>query len=653
MLGMIIDRRAALVVVLALFAVACGKTPEQATAPTAAVASGNFDFAGWDQYLGGADSSQYSSLEQIDKGNVGRLEVAWTYATGESYLFNPLVVGSTMYVLAKNRSVVALDAATGRELWTHANEGPVGTRGMNYWRSADGSDERLLYLNAGFLTAIDAKTGATVESFGVGGRVDLRVGLDGDVTTIRALQTNNPGRIFEDLIIMSLPAGSAGYASSPADIHAYNVRTGELTWIFHTVPRPGEFGADTWPEQGLGNYGGVHNWSESTVDAELGIVYVPTGTARYDFYGGNRHGANLYGNSVLALDAQTGKRIWHFQTVHHDLWDYDLATAPKLLTVRHEGRDVDVVAQASKQGFLYVLERDSGKPLWPIEERPVPQSDVPGEKTWPTQPFPTAPPPFARQSFTEKDINPHLSKEAQEKLRQLLRASVNKGLFTPPSLQGSIQMPGNSGGSNWGLSAANPTNGRVFVVSKEAPALLTLREMKSGEPLEPRGPDPKAMPSNPPDTFVPYMAVNPYGFMRDPDNGLPPLGPPWSQLTAYDLNKGTILWQVPNGDTRQLAQKGITGTGAQNARAGMVVTAGGLIFIGTPDRVFRAYDEDTGRVLWQKELAGPIDGVPAVYELGGRQFVAVSVGAEDARAAGAIGPQQRAGSEYVVFALPR
>jgi len=612
-------------------------------------------FASWGQYLGGSDSSQYSSLAQVNRSNVARLDVAWRYSTADrrSYRFNPIVVDGTMYVLAKDSSIVALDALSGKELWAHPNQGAVGDRGINYWESADRTDRRLLYINNGTLTAIDAKTGASIPSFGSGGSVDLRTGLRRDRATIRRLQTNNPGRIFRNLFIISLPAGGASYLASPGDVHAYDVRTGALVWVFHTIPERGEPGAETWPESALASGSGVHNWSELTVDDARGIAYIPTGTARYDFYGGNRHGANLYGNSVLALDAQTGKRIWHFQTVHHDLWDYDLATAPKLLTVRHEGRDVDVVAQASKQGFLYVLERATGTPLWPIEERPVPQSDVPGEKTWPTQPFPTAPPPFARQSFTEKDINPHLSKEAQEKLRQLLRASVNKGLFTPPSLQGSIQMPGNSGGSNWGLSAANPTNGRVFVVSKEAPALLTLREMKSGEPLEPRGPDPTAMPPNPPDTFVPYMAVNPYGFMRDPDNGLPPLGPPWSQLTAYDLNRGTIMWQVPNGDTRQLAQKGITGTGAQNARAGMVVTAGGLIFIGTPDHMFRAYDEDTGTVIWQKELGGPIDGVPAVYELGGRQFIAVSVGTEDARAAGASGPQQRAGSEYVVFALPR
>ena len=278
-------QRSAIAVTLTVCLAACTPAGDEAASNSAgaATAAGKFDFAGWDQYLGGADSSQYSSLAQIDKSNVGRLEVAWSYPTGENYLFNPLIVGSTMYVLAKGRSIVALDATTGREIWTHANEGAVGTRGMNYWRSPDGSEERLLYLNGGFLTAIDARTGDTITSFGVDGRVDLRIGLDGDVTTIRALQTNNPGRIFEDLIIMSLPAGGGGYASAPADIHAYNVRTGVLQWMFHTVPRPGEFGADTWPEAGLGNYGGVHNWSESTVDVELGIIYIPTGTARYDF----------------------------------------------------------------------------------------------------------------------------------------------------------------------------------------------------------------------------------------------------------------------------------------------------------------------------------------------------------------------------------
>jgi len=439
--------------------------------------------------------------------------------------------------------------------------------------------------------------------------------------------------------------------ASPGDIHAYDVRSGKLMWVFHTVPERGEQGAESWPAAALETGSGVHNWSELTVDEGRGIVYIPTGTARYDFYGGNRHGANLYANSVVALDAKTGARKWHFQAVHHDLWDYDLATSPKLLTVKHDGRDVDVIAQASKHGFLFVLERDTGKPLWPIEERPVPQSDVPGEQTSATQPFPTLPPPFARQSFTEKDINPHLAQEAQEKLRQLLRHSVNKGLFTPPSLQGSIQMPGNSGGANWGLLAADPVKGRVYVMSKEAPALLTLRAMKLGDKPDDRGPDPNQPVPNAPDGFVPYTAVNPYGFMRDAATGLPPLTPPWSQLTAYDLNKGTILWQVPNGDSLQLIDRGVRGTGSHQARAGMVVTAGGLVFIGTPDHKLRAYDADTGKVIWEKAVSGPINGVPAVYEMNGRQYLAVAVGAAGTQDDDSGQSPGRTGSEYVVFAL--
>ncbi|MDE0360529.1 MAG: PQQ-binding-like beta-propeller repeat protein, partial [Rhodospirillaceae bacterium] len=292
-------------------------------AQTALYAQSSFDFETWDQYLGGVDSSQYSSLAQIDRSNVHRLEVAWTYQTGESnHRFNPIVVDGVMYVFAHGSTLVALGAATGEEIWTRPHDGPVGNRGISYWQNEDGSDRRLLYLNNGLLTAVDASSGNAIAAFGDDGRVDLRDGLDLDPSGIRPLQTDNPGRVFEDLIIMSLPASTAGYDSAPADIHAYNVLTGALEWVFHTVPRPGEFGADSWPEEARGNFGGVHNWSESTVDANLGIVYIPTGTARYDFYGGNRHGANLFGNSLLALDARTGERLWHFQTIHHDLWDY-------------------------------------------------------------------------------------------------------------------------------------------------------------------------------------------------------------------------------------------------------------------------------------------------------------------------------------------
>jgi glucose dehydrogenase len=653
---------------LLLFTVSACSPPAddgEATAPAAATPAGKFDFEGWDQYLGGADSSQYSSLAQINKGNVGQLEVAWTFPTTENYSFNPLVVGTTMYVLAKGRSIVALDAATGRELWAHANEGGVGTRGMNFWRSPDGSEERLLYVNAGHLTAIDAKTGETIRTFGVDGRVDLRIGLDGDVTTIRALQTSNPGRIFEDLIIMSLPAGGGGYASAPADIHAYNVRTGALQWIFHTVPRPGEFGADTWPEGGLGNYGGVHNWSESTVDVETGTIYIPTGTARYDFYGGNRHGENLFGNSLLALDARSGKRLWHFQTIHHDLWDYDLPTAPKLLTVVHDGVTIPAVAQPSKQGFVYVFNRVTGAPLWPIEERPVPQSDTPGEMSWPTQPFPTAPPPFARQSFTAADINPHISAEDQAKVRAFLSTARNEGLYTPPSLQGTVMMPGHNGGANWGSSAADPQNGRLYVVSKELPTTANLRAPQPPAPGAtpgPGGPPPGAAPPGgggnrppqlpPPNAgpdFIPYTA--PADFMIQPSTGLSAIGPPWSQITAYDLNQGTILWQKPDGDVASLAAQGITGTGSHAPRGGVVATGGGLLFIGTSsDRKFRAYDADTGQVLWSYDLAAATEGVPAVYSVGGKQYIAIAVGGNGLFAQGLDNPEPGPG-QYMVFAL--
>jgi glucose dehydrogenase len=626
-------------------------------------------FKTWSQYLGGADSSQYSALDQINRSNVARLQVAWRYSTGDTrgYRFNPIVVDGTMFVLAKNNSIVGLDPATGVEKWQHRNEGAVTDRGMNYWESADRTDRRLLYLNTGSLTAIDARTGNVIAGFGDNGRVDVRNGLHRDLSRIRPLQTNNPGRIYQNLMIVSLPAGGAGFLASPGDIHAYDVRSGKLEWVFHTVPERGDFGADTWPDAALDTGSGVHNWAELTVDEARGIVYIPTGTARYDFYGGNRHGANLFGNSILALDARTGKRIWHFQTVHHDLWDYDLATSPKLLTVKHDGRDVDIVAQTSKQGFLYVFDRVSGRPLWPIEERPVPQSDVPGEQTSPTQPFPTLPPPFARQRFTERDINPYLPEEAKAKFRERFRGYVNKGLFTPPSLQGTVEMPGNSGGANWGLSAVDPVKGTIYVMSKEAPSLLTLRVLKadaaprtqeaqsqgSADPdVDPRGPDPRQMPPNLPAGFVPYGAFQPYGFNVE---GHPPIGPPWSQLTAYDLNKGTILWQIPNGEVPELAAGGTHGTGSQGARAGMVVTAGGLIFIGTPDHKLRAYDQDTGRALWEKEMIGPISGVPAVYEVNGREYVVVCVApaGADARPGrrGETPASPQLAGEYIAFAV--
>ncbi len=621
----------------------------------------------WRTYGGGGHSSQYSALDQINKSNVAKLEVAWTFPVGErSVTFNPIVVDRTMYVLARDNEIVALDAVTGKELWAHQNEGGIGGRGMSYWQNADGSDRRLLFNNSGFLKAVDARTGATVTTFGDNGRVDLRQALarDGwDITNVRPLGNSNPGRVFENLMIVSLPAQGAGYNSTPGDVTAWDVLTGELRWVFHSVPRKGEFGADTWPEGMQPAPSGVHNWSELTVDEANGIVFVPFGTARYDFFGGNRAGNNLFANSLVALDGRTGKRLWHQQLVHHDLWDYDLPQAPKLLTIRQNGQPRDVVAQATKHGFVFVFDRKSGEPIWPIEERRVPQSDLPGEHTSPTQPFPTKPPPFAVQSFTERDINPFLPESEQETLRQKLRNSRNEGLFTPPSFQGTIGMPGHNGGANWASSAVDPVNGEMYVVSKNLPVMLRA-ELSNEEPTARGINGPVVTKEQAAQAMAaakaaaqlgPVRYVMPYDFLRSPTNGMGAFGPPWSHITAYDLNTGEIKWRVPDGTT--LGPGIPDDAGAHMPRGAPLVTAGGLVFVATAqDRQLRAYDRANGKVLWSEELAGGSEGIPATYQIDGRQYIALPVAAGAGSFAPTSTPPAPAAPEersYVVFALPR
>ena len=594
----------------------------------------------WTAYQGGSHSSQYSALDQINKSNVSKLEVAWTYSISGTVTFNPIVIDDVMYVQGTGNAIVALEAATGKELWRHENQGAIGARGINYWESPDRSDRRLVYLNAGNLTAINAKTGETITSFGNNGRVDLRVALWREARN--PLQTSNPGRVFENLVIISLPAQGAGYDSTPADVQAYDVRTGKIVWVFHSIPHPGEFGYDTWPEGAYKKAGGVHNWSEFTVDAQNGIAFIPFGTARFDFYGGDRPGNSLFANSLVALDARTGKRLWHQQLVHHDLWDYDLPQAPKLLTLRQNGRNIDVVAQATKFGFIFVFDRKTGQPIFPIEERKVPQSDVPGEKSSPTQPFPTKPAPFARQSFTEKDINPYLPEAEQEMLRQRLRSVRNEGLFTPPSLEGSIELPGHNGGANWGSSAVDPTRGEFYVVAKNMPTLMRLvlsnEEPTAGGALG-GGPASPILTAEQKAQLMaaakeaaskgPVRYTSPYDFMLSPSNGMTAISPPWSEITAYDLNTGEIKWRVPDGGVTAPSELGIkSDSGAHMPRGGPLVTAGGLVFVATAsDRTVRAYDRDSGKVVWTKDLPTGSEGVPATYEVGGRQFIVFPVAA--------------------------
>ena len=691
-------------------------------ASTVMFAADRRTFDTWTGYGGGQDSSQYSSLKQINKSNVKTLAVAWSYDIGGGALtFDPIVIDKTMYV-SKAGSIVALDAATGKELWSHM--GGPGARGMNYWESKDRTDRRIVFISGGYISEINALTGAAIPSFGNNGRVDPSADSDRPV----GRPGGNPGRIYQNTIIVSLPGGpNYPPGTTPGDVRAYDVLTGKLLWTFHSIPRPGEENADTWPKETLPTAGGVHNWNELTVDEPNGIVFVPFGTARFDFYGGNRHGKNLYANSLVALDAKTGKRIWHFQMVHHDLWDYDLPAAPKLLTVRHDGKDVDVVAQPTKFGFLYVFERKTGTPLWPIEERPVPKSDVVGEESWPTQPFPTKPPAFARQSFTEKDINPYLPEAERASVLAAFKNYRNEGLFTPPSLRGTIEMPGHNGGSNWGRSAVDPSRGLMYVASNEQPTLMALVDPGAprgggagggaapapdcgtgpyagaprgggggggrgnaapaagrGAPPLPAaaGPTAPAAPARggrgggaaggagrggaaaPPapanDPAIPDFIhfTSPINFMNSRCNSLELIGPPWSQLTAYDLNKGTIKWQVPDGEVTALARQGKTGLGSQAPRGGIVVTAGGLVLAGTSsDRSFRAYDQDTGKVLWAVDLPAASEGIPAVYQVDGREFIAVPIGGNGYLTQPNLATDPpipaAAPSKYMVFALPK
>jgi quinoprotein glucose dehydrogenase len=381
--------------------------------------------------------------------------------------------------------------------------------------------------------------------------------------------------------------------------------------------------------------GGANVWSELSIDEKRGSLYAPTASAKYNFYGADRSGANLFSDCLLALDARTGKRLWHYQMVHHDIWDYDGATAPKLLTVRHEGKAVDIVAQVSKQGFVWVFDRVTGKPLWPIEERPVPRSDMPGEETWATQPFPTKPPPFSRQKFTADDLSPFLTPEERARFRDEILSARNEGMFTPPGRSNTVQMPGNNGGANWSGAAVNPTNGWLFVVSKDLPAMLKLDKNPEAD---------KALAASAGERY--YSG---FGFMIA-SSGLSPIAPPWSSLTAYDLNEGTIKWKIPLGEVPELAAKGFKNTGSHYPKVGPVVTAGGLIFTGTRDRKARALDAETGKVLWEHELDAALEGMPAVYEIDGRQYVVFCASAQVGLTPST---QVKIRGAYVAFALPK
>jgi len=427
----------------------------------------------WPGYGNGSDNSRYFASKQINKSNVNQLQVAWTYPYSDTGGY-PIAVRGVIYGRGRNGSLVAVDAKTGKERWVRENMNGMSTRGVMYWESGDGRDQRLIFPMNSLLQELDAKTGKSIMTFGTNGVVDLREGIDGrDPATIFNIQSNTPGEVFENLVIVGSATGE-GYMSPPGDIRAYDVLTGKPVWTFHTVPRPGEFGYDSWPKEAYKYIGGVNNWGEMTVDPRLGIVYIPLGSPTYDFYGVDRPGAGLYGTSVVALDARTGKRRWHFQLVHHDLWDMDPSAAPALTTIRQGGRNRDVVALTCKTGWVYVLDRATGESIWPIEERPFPKSDMPGEQSWPTQPVPTKPEPYIKHTFGVDDISPYLSPAETEAFKKRLMAAVNKGVFTPISYSDTVHIPTSNGGTLFGGTAAEPRNGAVYIIAHDNPGILRL-----------------------------------------------------------------------------------------------------------------------------------------------------------------------------------
>lgn len=444
--------------------------------------------ANWSVYQGDAGANQYSTLSQLDKSNVAQLELAWEYHSGDAdpqnrtqIQCNPLIIGGILYGTSPALKVFALDAASGERLWsfdpfagdTYAFYGMGVSRGLTYW--TDGLAERI-YSSAGSgLFALDAKTGKPVEDFGKAGMVDLHEGLGRDVSDLFVV-ASTPGVIFEDLLIIGTRV-SEGKDAAPGHVRAYDVHTGAIRWIFHTIPQKGEFGAETWPEEALATAGGANSWSGISVDHQRGMVFIPTGSASFDFYGGDRHGENLFANCLLALDAKTGKRIWHYQTVHHDLWDRDLPAPPNLVQVTHNGKKIDAVAQITKSSYVFLFDRETGEPLFPIEEVPVPASQLKGEAAWPTQPIPTKPVPFARHQFTEADIT-DLSPESHDAVKKVWEKSLQGQAFIPPSMEGTILFPGFDGGGEWGGAAVSP-EGIMYINASEMPWILQMVELKN------------------------------------------------------------------------------------------------------------------------------------------------------------------------------
>lgn len=577
----------------------------------------------WPHYGADAGGTKYSPLEEINRENVKDLKVAWTFHTGDisdgseyaarsAFECTPLVVDGVMYLTTPFSRVIALEAETGKQIWSfdpkldrNRSFSLFINRGVAFARIGR---EARIFLGTldGRLFALDARTGRPVRSFGSGGAIDLRRGV-ADKFPKKSYGMSSPPVVYKNLVICGSRVSDGDPQGPSGDVRAFDARTGRLVWTFHTVPRPGEFGHDTWEEGSWVDRGGTNVWSMMSLDEERGIVYLPVTSPSPDRYGGERKGQNLFGDSLVALDARTGRRLWHYQIIHHNLWDWDLPAQPNLVTLRRGGRRIPAVAQITKMGFLFVFNRVTGEPLFNIEERSVPRSDVPGEGSWPTQPFPAIP-PVARQTISRDEITTVTSESRKECLEMIEGAKLGAA-YQPPGLDLTVIFPGTNGGPNWGGASYDPRSNRLFVNSMDVGQILRMVKSPEGNRIA-------------------YRSRGiPQGRFWD-SNRFPCQQPPWGSLTSIDLDTGKIRWQVPLGIVEELEARGIAPTGAPNI-GGSIVTAGGLVFIAaTNDSRFRAFDAETGKELWRVRLPASGHATPMTFKGAktGKQFVVIAAG---------------------------
>jgi len=580
----------------------------------------------WRHWGGDAGGQKHAALKQINKSNVAQLKPAWTFRTGDvsdgskyimrsAFESTPLVVDGVMYVTTPFNRVIALQPETGEQIWAFDPKIDMTrsanlfiSRGCSYW--TDGKKKRILHgTQMGRMYSLDAATGKLDESFGDKGSIDLRKGV-ADGYEERGYGITSPPAIYKNLIITGAWASDGEPRGPAGDVRAFDVHTGKLVWTFHTIPRAGEFGNDTWEGKSWEGRGGANMWSVMSVDAKRGLVFLPLTSPSTDLYGGDRKGANLFGDSVVALDAATGKRVWHFQTVHHNIWDYDLPAQPALVTIKSGGKLIDAVAQVAKTGFTFLFERATGRPIFPIEERPVPPSEVPGEQASPTQPYPTKPPPFARQSMRLDELT-NVTPESRKFCEALIKDAELKPLFTPVGLKTTVLFPGTNGGTNWGGASFDPSTRTLYVNSMDVGMVFRHEKRPEG-------------------SIIPYRnrgVASPNSRFWD-NNLYSCQQPPWGHLTAIDLDKGEFRWRVPLGEYDELTKRGVPPTGTPNL-GGSLVTDGGLLFIAaTNDSRFRAFDKDTGAKLWETRLPASGHANPMTFYSAKtkKQYVVIAAG---------------------------